>query len=82
MTRNWYNLIIQKDLSNYKSYQQVNKSWFVVELSFKFEVLSLHKELSEFLLPRNYHYNLEKTILQNTNVRYLHLQKNALDESS
>ena len=53
MIRNWYNLIIQKDLSNYKSYQQVNKSWFVVELSSKFEVLPLHKELSEFLLPRN-----------------------------
>ena len=82
MTHNWYNLFIQKDSSNYKSYQQANKSWFVIERSFKFEILPLHKELSEFSLPKNYYYNLEKTLLQNANVGYLHLQNNALDESS
>ena len=39
--------------------------------------------MSEFLLPKNYHHNLEKTLLQNTNVGYIHLQNNrSLNESS
>ncbi|CAB4446393.1 unnamed protein product [Rhizophagus irregularis] len=82
MTRNWYNLIVQRDPSNYKSYQRANKSWFVIEIPSKFEVLPLHKELSEFILPKNYYHNLEKTLQQNKNVGYIHLQNNALDESS
>ncbi|RIA85471.1 hypothetical protein C1645_830748 [Glomus cerebriforme] len=77
-----YNLIVQKNPSNYKSYQRANKSWFVVNTSFEFEVLPLHKELSEFLLPKNYYYNLEKTLQQNVNVGYVHLQNKVLNESS
>ena len=82
MTRNWYNLIVQKDPTNYKSYQRANKSWFVVEMSAKFEVLPCHKELLEFLLSKNYYYDLEKTLRQNINVGYIRLRNNASDESS
>lgn len=82
MTRNWYNFIVQKNPSIYKSYQRMNKSWFVIEMSSEFEVLPLHKELSEFFLPKHYYYNLEKTLQLNANVGYIHLQNNAHDESS
>src|SRR6266498_4920486 len=51
-------------------------------MSSEFEVLPLHKQLSEFLLSKNYYYNLEETLQQNKNVGYIHLQNNALDESS
>ncbi|CAB4428237.1 unnamed protein product [Rhizophagus irregularis] len=82
MTRlNWHNFIVQKNPSNYKSYQRGNKSWFVVDTSFEFEVLPLHKELSEFFLQKHYYYNLEKALQLNANVGYVHLQNNALDES-
>jgi hypothetical protein len=45
-------------------------------------LLPLHKDLLEFLLPKNYHYNIEKTLQQNANVVYVHLQNNVLDEIS
>ncbi|EXX53255.1 Sgs1p [Rhizophagus irregularis DAOM 197198w] len=51
-------------------------------MSSEFEVLPLHKELSEFFLPKHYYYNLEKTLQLNANVGYIHLQNNAHDESS
>src|SRR4051812_36771471 len=79
---NWYNFIVQKDPSNYKSYQRKNRSWFVVDFSFKFEVLPLHKELSEFIIPKNFYNELEKTLQKNINVGYIHLQTNTLNESS
>ena len=58
MTRNWYNFIVQKNPSTCKSYQRANKSWFVIDMSSECEVLPLHKELSEFFLPKHYYYNL------------------------
>ncbi|CAB5130191.1 hypothetical protein RhiirA5_439849 [Rhizophagus irregularis] len=79
---NWHNFIVQKNPSNYKSYQRGNKSWFVVDTSFEFEVLLLHKELLEFFLQKHYYYNLEKALQLNANVGYVHLQNNALDKSS
>ncbi|CAB4410951.1 unnamed protein product [Rhizophagus irregularis] len=60
----------------------MNKSWFVIEMSSEFKVLPLHKELSEFFLPKHYYYNLEKTLQLNANVGYIHLQNNAHNESS
>ncbi|CAB4441893.1 unnamed protein product [Rhizophagus irregularis] len=82
MSRSWYQLLVQQNPSNYKNYQRINKSWFVVDFSSKFEVLPLHRELSEFSIKKNFHYNLEQTQRQNANVGYIHLQNNALDESS
>src|SRR5436305_5284514 len=81
MSRSWYQLLAQKN-PNYKKYQRINKSWFVVDFSFEFKVLPLHKDLFEFLIKKNFHYDLEKTQIQNANVGYVHLQNNALDESS
>src|ERR1044072_4427262 len=51
MTCNWYNLIVQK-------------------------------ELSEFIIPKNFYNELEKTLQKNINVGYIHLQTNTFDESS
>ena len=82
MIRSWHNLIVQKDSSTRKSYQRTNKSWFVVEMSPNLEVLPLHKDLLEFSISSNCYNNLEKVLQQNVNVGYIHLQKNALDESS
>jgi len=82
MSRSWYQLLVQKNPSNYKNYQRINKSWFVVDFSSEFEVLSLHRELFEFSIKKNFHYDLEKTQIQNANVGYIHLQNNAFDESS
>jgi hypothetical protein len=76
MTCNWHNFIVQKNPSNYKSYQKMNKSWFIINMSSEFEVLPLHKELSKFFLPKHYshyYYNLEKTLQLNTNVGYVYL---------
>jgi len=61
MPHNWYKLLVQQNLSNYRSYQRINKNWFVVDFSFKFEVLPLHKELSEFSILKNIYNDLEKT---------------------
>ncbi|CAG8679861.1 3711_t:CDS:2, partial [Funneliformis caledonium] len=44
--------------------------------------ITLHKELSEFIIPRNFYNELEKTLQKNINVGYMHLQTNTLDESS
>ena len=49
MSRSWYQLLAQKN-PNYKKYQRINKSWFVVDFSFEFKVLPLHKDLFEFLI--------------------------------
>ncbi|CAB5395930.1 unnamed protein product [Rhizophagus irregularis] len=68
MTRNWYDLIVQKNPSKYQSYKRINRSWFVIDFSSKFEVLPLHKELSEFIIPKNFHNELEKTRQKNINV--------------
>ena len=81
MSRSWYQLLAQKN-PNYKKYQRINKSWFVVDFSFEFKVLPLHKDLFEFSIKKNFHYDLEKTQIQNANVGYVHLQNNTLDESS
>ncbi|UZN99576.1 uncharacterized protein OCT59_000843 [Rhizophagus irregularis] len=82
MTRNWYDLIVQKNPSKYQSYKRINRSWFVIDFSSKFEVLPLHKELSEFIIPKNFHNELEKTRQKNINVGYIHLQNNILNEKS
>ena len=79
---NWYNILIQKNPLNYKSYQRANKSWFVIDFSSHLEVLPLHEELLEFNIPRNFHNNLEKTLQKNANIGYMHLQYNAFEESS
>ncbi|GES91106.1 hypothetical protein GLOIN_2v1801635 [Rhizophagus clarus] len=57
------------------------KCWFVVDFS-NFEVLPLHKELSEFIIQKNFYNELEKTQQKNISVGYIHLQNNILDESS
>ncbi|CAG8660723.1 18191_t:CDS:10 [Rhizophagus irregularis] len=82
MTRNWYDLIVQKNPSKCQSYQRINRSRFVVDFSFNFEVLPLHKELSEFSIPKNFYNELEKTQQKNMSVGYMHLHNNILDESS
>src|SRR5439155_9372107 len=41
-SHSWFQLLVQKNPSNYKNYQRINKSWFVANFSSKFEVLSLH----------------------------------------
>ncbi|CAG8685261.1 13093_t:CDS:2, partial [Funneliformis caledonium] len=43
--------------------------------------LPLHKELSEFIIPKNFYNELEKTLQKNINVGYMHLQTNTLDET-
>ncbi|CAG8687197.1 8077_t:CDS:10, partial [Funneliformis caledonium] len=82
MSRSWYQFLIQKNPSNYKNYQRINKSWFVIDFSSEFEVLSLHRKLFEFSIKKNFHYDLEKAQIQITNAGYIHLQNNAFDESS
>src|ERR1044071_3477191 len=81
MSRSWYQLLVQQN-PNFKSFQRTNKSWFVADFSSNFEVLPIHRELFEFSITKNFHHNLEKTQKQNANVGYIHLQNNAVDESS
>ncbi|CAG8733309.1 16548_t:CDS:2, partial [Funneliformis mosseae] len=44
--------------------------------------LLLHKELSEFIIPKNFYNELEKTLQKNINISYMHLQTNTLDKNS